>query len=64
MQISFSAHILRLGRDHLQSLSIFYNGVQQLEHFEDVNSTILTHEKAQRDQNLGKKSSKRFVKAT
>ena len=64
MQIPFSPSALGLGRDPLQIFSAFYNGVQKLEHFEDTNLTILTHEKALRDQKLGKKSPKLSVEDT
>ena len=64
MQIPFSMGVLGLGRDLMQSLSTFYNGVQKSEHFEDKNLTIMTREKALRDQKLGKKSPKLSVEAT
>ena len=64
MQIPVNLDIVRLGRDPLQILSPFYNGVQKLEHFEDTNLTIMTREKALRDQKLGKKSPKLSVEAT
>ena len=64
MQIPVNLDILRLRRDPLQILSPFCNGVQKLEHFEDTNLTIMTREKALRDQKLGKKSPKLFVEAT
>ena len=37
MQIPVNLNILRLRRDHLQSLSIFYRVVKKLEHFQRAN---------------------------